>query len=114
MIEALKEFNINDMKDLFMAGGLAQTEQFEKGKRAPPPHYYLESSHGDAKDCLTSYQLEPYFGGRHLKDFDLLFKLDTGVSAIDFDQNIPTIRNYICIIIIRAKIWDSTSKTGTL
>ena len=74
-----------------MAGGPEQTEQFEKEKRAPPPQYHLESSRGDVKDRLTSYQLQSYFGGRHLKDFGLLSKLGTGVFVIDSDQDIPTI-----------------------
>ena len=44
MMEALKELNINDIKEFPMAGGPAKTEQFEKGKRAPPPQYHLKSS----------------------------------------------------------------------
>ena len=75
MMEALKELNINDIKDFLMAGGPEQTEQFEKEKRAPPPQYHLESSRGDVKDRLTSYQLQSYFGGRHLTDIGLLSKL---------------------------------------
>ena len=50
MMEALKELNINDVKDFLMAGGQENTEQFEKEKRAPPPQYHLESSRGDVKD----------------------------------------------------------------
>ena len=91
MMRALKELNINDIKDFLMAGGPAQTKRFEKEKRAPPPQYCLESSCGDVKDRLTSYQLQLYFGGRHLNDFGLLSKLGTGVSMIDSDQDIPTI-----------------------
>ena len=62
-----------------MAGGPEKTEQFEKEKCMPPPQYHLESSRGDVKDCLTAYQLQSCFGGRHLKDFGLLSKLGTGV-----------------------------------
>ena len=40
MMEALKELNINDIKDFLMAGGPENTEQFEKEKRAPPPQYH--------------------------------------------------------------------------
>ena len=39
MMEALKELNVNDIKDFLMAGGPEKTEQFEKEKRAPPPQY---------------------------------------------------------------------------
>ena len=55
MMEALKELNINDIKDFLMAGGPETSEQFEKEKRAPPPQYHLESSRGDVKDRLTSF-----------------------------------------------------------
>ena len=91
MMEALTELNINDREDFLMAGGPEKTEQFEKEKRAPPPQYHLESSCGDIQDRLTSYQLQSYFGGRHLKDFGLLSKLRTGVSVIESDQDIPKI-----------------------
>ena len=91
IIEALKELNINDIRDFFMAGGPENTEQFEKEKRAPPPQYHLESSRGDVKERLTTYQLQSYFGGRHLKDFGLLSKLGTGISVIYSDREIPTI-----------------------
>ena len=39
MIEALKELNINDIKDFLMAGGPDKSEQFEKEKRAPPSSF---------------------------------------------------------------------------
>ena len=74
-----------------MASGPTKTEQFEKEKGVPPSQYHLESSLGDVKDHLTSYQLQSYSGGRHLKDFGLLSKLGTGISVVDFDQDIPTI-----------------------
>ena len=44
-----------------MAGGPEKTEQFGKEKRVPPPQYHLESSRGDVKNQLTSYQLQSYF-----------------------------------------------------
>ena len=91
MLEALKELNINDIKDFLMAGGPAKTGQFKKEKRSPPPHYHLESSCGNAKDRLTSYQLQSYFWVLLLKEFGLLSKLGTGVSVVDSDQDIPTI-----------------------
>ena len=91
MVEALKEWNINDITDFLMAGGPAKSEQFEKEKCALPPQYHSKSSHGDVKDCLTSDQLQSYFWGYYLKDFDLLSKLGTGVSVIDSDQDINTI-----------------------
>ena len=91
MMEALKELNINDIKDFLMVGGPAKTEQFEKEKRAPPLQYHLESSRGNIKDRFISYQLQSCFGGRHLKDFGLLSKLGTGVSVLDSNQDIPTI-----------------------
>ena len=47
MMEALKELDINDIKDFLMAGGPEKKEQFKKEKRAPPPQYHLESSRGD-------------------------------------------------------------------
>ena len=74
-----------------MAGGPEETEQFKKERRASPPQYHLESSRGDVKDQLTAYQLQPYFGGCHLKNFGLLSKLETGISVVDSDQDIPTI-----------------------
>ena len=40
-------------------GGPEKTEQFERN-RVPPPQYHLESSRGDVKDRLTSYQLQSY------------------------------------------------------
>ena len=55
MMEALKELNINAIKDFPMAGGPEETKQFEKEKRAPPPQYHLESSRDDVKDRLTVY-----------------------------------------------------------
>ena len=67
MMEALKELNINDIKD-FLNHNPDKTKQFEKQKRAPPPQYHLESSQGDVKDRLTAFQLQSYFGGRQLKD----------------------------------------------
>ena len=92
MMEALKELNINDIKDFLMAGSPENTtEQFKKEQRAPPPQYHLKSSCGDVKDRLTAYELQTYFGGSQLKDFGLLSKLGTGVSVIDSDQDIPTI-----------------------
>ena len=91
MMEALKELNTNDIKDFLMDSSPAKTEQFEKEKRAPPSQYHLESSRGDVKDQLTSYQLQSYFGDCHLKDFGLLSKLGTGLSVIDSDQDISTI-----------------------
>ena len=72
MMKALQELNINDRKDFLLAGGPAKTEQFEKEKCAPPQQYHLESSCGNVKGCLTSYQLQLYFGSCHLKDFGLL------------------------------------------
>ena len=57
----------------------------------PPPQYHLESSHGDVKDQLTAFQLQSYFGGRQLQDYTILSKLETGLSVVDNDQNIPTV-----------------------
>ena len=91
MMVALKELNVNDIQDFLMAGGPEETEQFEKKKRVPSPQYHLESSCGDFNGQLMTYQLQSYFGGRHLKDLDLLSKLGTGVSVVDSDQDIPTI-----------------------
>ena len=91
MMEALKELNINDICDFLKEEEPPDLKQFEKEKRAQPPQYHLESSRGDVKDRLTSFQLQWYFGGRHLKDFGLLFKLGKGLAVIDNDQDIPSI-----------------------
>ena len=94
MMDILKELNIDDIRDFLKDNDKENTDistPFKKQQRAPPPQYHLESSRGDVKDRLTSYQLQSYFGGRHLKDFGLLSKLGTGVSVIDSDQDIPTI-----------------------
>ena len=90
MLEALKELNINDIKD-FLKNNEPPDKQFEKQDRAPPPQYHLESSRGDVKDRLTAYNLQTYFGGKQLKDFSLLSKLGTGLSVIDNDQDLTTI-----------------------
>ena len=90
MMDALKELNIDDIRD-FLKEESPNSKPFEKEKRAPPPRYHLESSRGDVKDRLTSYQLQSYFGGRHLTDYSLLSKLGTGLTVIDDDQEIPTI-----------------------
>ena len=91
MKEALKELNIDDIRDFLREEEPPDSKPFEKEKRAPPPQYHLESSRGDVKDRLTSFQLQSYFGGRHLKDFSLLSKLGTGLSVVDDDQHIPTV-----------------------
>ena len=46
-MEALKELNINDIKDFLNND---TSKPFEKQKRAPPPQYHLEFSRGDDKD----------------------------------------------------------------
>lgn len=79
MLEALKELNINDLKDI-----LQENEP-------PDKQFHLESSRGDVKDRLTAYQLQSYFGGRKMKDFCLLSKLGDGLSVVDNDDEIPTI-----------------------
>ena len=88
LIEALKKINISDIKDFFNNN---KSKPFEKQKHAPPPQYHLKSSHGDVKDQLTVLQLQSYFGGRQLKDFNLLSKLGTELSVVNNDQEILTI-----------------------
>ena len=90
VLDALKELNIDDIRD-FLKEEYPNFKPFEKEKRAQPPRYHLESSRGDVKDRLTSFQLQSYFGGRHLKDYSLLSKLGTGLTVVDDDQDIPTI-----------------------
>ena len=89
-MDTLKELNIDDIRD-FLQKESPTSKPFEKEQRAPPPRYHLESSRGDIKDHLTSYQLQSYFGGRHRTDYSLLSKLGTGLTVIDDDQEIPTI-----------------------
>ena len=62
-----------------------------KKKRAPPPRYHLESICGDVKDRLTSYQLQSYFGRRHLPDYSPFSSLGIGIAVVDDDHDIPTI-----------------------
>ena len=90
MLEALKELNINDLKDI-LRENKPPDKQFQKEQRSPPNQYHLESSRGDVKDRLTAYQLQSYFGGRKMKDFRLLSKLGEGLSVVDNDDEIPTI-----------------------
>ena len=68
-----------------------KSKPFEKQKHKPPPQYHIESSRGDVKDRLIAFHLQSYFGGRQLKDYSLLFKLGTGLSVADNDQDIPTV-----------------------
>ena len=91
MMDALKELNIDDIRDFLKEESPNFPKPFEKEQRAPPPRYHLESSCGDVKDRLTSYQIQSYFGGRHLPDYSLLSKLGTGLTVIDDDCDIPTI-----------------------
>ena len=88
LMEALKELNISDIKDFLNND---KSKPFEKQKLKPPPQYHLESGHGDTKDRLTAFQLQSYFGGRQLKEHNLLSKLGTGLSVMDNDQEIPTV-----------------------
>ena len=90
MMNALKELNIDDIRD-FLKEKSPSSKPFEKEKRAPLPRYHLESSCGDVKDRLKSYQLQSYFGGRYLLDYSLLSKLGTGLTVTDDDCDIPTI-----------------------
>ena len=90
MMDALKELNIDDIRD-FLQEESPTSKPFEKEQRAPPPRYHLESSRGDVKDRLTSYQLQSYFGGFHLTGYSLFSKLETGLTVVDDDQDIPTI-----------------------
>ena len=90
MTDAFKELNIDDIQDFFQEES-PTFNPFEKEQRAPPPRYHLESSRGDVKDRLTSYQHQSYFGGRHLSDYSLLSKLGTGLTVVVDDQEIPTI-----------------------
>ena len=90
MMDILKELNIDDIRD-FLQEESPTSKPFEKEQRVPPPRYHLESSRGDVKDRLTLFQLQLYFGGRHLSDYSLLSKLGTGLTVIDDDQEIPTI-----------------------
>ena len=64
---------------------------FEKEERSPPPQYHLESSRGETIDRLNRYTLQSYFGGREMKDFNLLSKLGTGIKVIDNNNDIPSI-----------------------
>ena len=93
-MDALKELNIDDIRD-FLKEESSTSEPFEKEKRASPPQYHLESSWGDVKDCLTPFQLQSYFGGRHLLDYFLLSKLGKGLTVINGDHDIPTIRELV-------------------
>ena len=77
-MDALEELNIRDIKDFLNND---TSKPFEKQKRAPPPHYYLESNRGNVKDRLTAFQLQSYFGGCQLRDYTLLSKLGTGFSV---------------------------------
>ena len=43
------------------------------------------------KDRLTLFQLQSYFGGRHLPDYSLLSKLGDGLTVVNGDHDIPTI-----------------------
>ena len=90
MMDALKEINIDDICDFLQAEFLT-SKPFKKEQHAPPPRYHLESSRGDVNDCLTSYQLQSYFGGHHLPDYSLLSRLGTGITVVDDDHDIPTI-----------------------
>ena len=90
MMNALKELNINDIRD-FLQEESPTSKPFKKEQRAPPPRYHLESSRGDVKDRLTSYQLQSYLGGRHLPDYSFLSSLGTGLTVVDNDHDIPTI-----------------------
>ena len=78
MMEALKELNIDDIRD-FLKEESPTSKPFEKKKRAPPPRYHLESSRGDIKDRLTSFQLQSYFRGLHFTDYSLSSKVGTGL-----------------------------------
>ena len=94
MMDALKELNIDDIWD-FLKEESPTSKPFEKKKCAPPPRYYLESCRGDINDCLTPFQLQLYFGGLHLPNYSLLFKLGNGLIATKGDHNIPTIRELV-------------------
>ena len=89
MMDALKELNINDIRDFLKDIDPNKSDQFEKQKRAPPPQYHLESSRGNVKDRLTAFELQSYFGGRQLKDF-LVFFLILGLAYL----LLITIRKY--------------------
>ena len=67
MLEALKELNINNLKD-FLRKNDPPYKQFQKEERLPPNQYHLESSRGDVKDRLIVYQLQSYFGECKMKD----------------------------------------------
>ena len=71
MMDAFMELDIDAIWD-FLKEESPTSKPFEKEKRTPPPRYHLESSCGDVKDRLTSYQLQSYFGGRYLTDYFLL------------------------------------------
>ena len=90
MMDALKELNIDDIWD-FLKEESPTSKPFEKEKCAPPPRCHLESSRGDVKDRLTPFQLQLYFGGRHLPDYSLFSKLGDGLIVIKGDYDIPTI-----------------------
>ena len=90
MMDALRELNMNDIWD-FLKEEYPTSKPFVKGKRAPLRIYHLESSRGDVKDRLTPFQLQSYFGGRHLPDYSLLSKLGDGLIVIKGDHDIPTI-----------------------
>ena len=94
IINAFKELNIDDIWD-FLKEESPTSKPFEKKKCAPPPRYYLESCRGDINDCLTPFQLQLYFGGLHLPNYSLLFKLGNGLIATKGDHNIPTIRELV-------------------
>ena len=60
MMEALKELNINEIKEFLMAGGPEETEQSEKENARHLHNCHLESSRGGVKDQLTTYQIQSY------------------------------------------------------
>jgi hypothetical protein len=92
--QALKEFDMNDIKDLMQDSGDGEPP-FEKQERKPLPQYHLESSRGDIIECHTNHTLQSYFGGRQLKDYTLLSKLGTGISVIGNKNEIPTVGSMV-------------------
>ena len=94
MMKAPKELYIDDIRD-FLKEESPTSKPFEKEERATQPKYHLESSCGDVKDRLTPFQLQLYFGGRHLPDYSLLLKLSDGLTVIKGDHDIQTIGDLV-------------------
>ena len=90
MMDVLKELNIDDICD-FLKEESPTSKPFKKEKRAPSSRYHLNSSRGNVKNCLTPFQLQSYFGGRHLPDYSVLSKLGEGLTVVNDYHDIPTI-----------------------